>query len=96
VAVRGCAMWRTQQRGWEKWRVGAAERLAAQRFCGRNMETQRLQPATKIIEWASGRLEMGPWETFWRTKTSSVCSYKIRIFWNYQKVRKGLADLLEA
>jgi hypothetical protein len=39
---------------------------------------------------------MGRWEMFWGTKTSPVCSYKIEIFWGYQKVRKGLEDLLEA
>jgi hypothetical protein len=30
---------------------------------GRNMETQRLQPAMKIIKWTGGRPEMGRW--FW-------------------------------
>jgi hypothetical protein len=93
--VRGCAWlcdganaaaWQGEVEGWG----GGAEILCKKRGDAASATCD------EKIEWTGGRPEMGRWETFWGTKISPVCSYKMEILWGYQKVRERLGDLLEA
>jgi hypothetical protein len=68
-------------RGKEKWKLGAGERRRRREFVEPSAEMKRLDPATKKrldgpvrdLRWVDGRC-------FGGTKTSPVCTYRMRNF----------------